>query len=148
VIEYPDDAKGRRRLLLADVPGLIEGASENKGLGHRFLRHIERCAVLLVLLDMAGTDGRDPRDDYRHLLHELELYDPALLKKPRIVAANKMDVPESAGWLAKFKRSHRTAEIIEISCLTGDGLEKLKKLLLKRVTTLRGREKTSPQSAR
>ena len=143
VIEYPDDKKGRRRLLLADVPGLIEGASENRGLGHRFLRHIERCAVLLVLLDMAGTDGRDPRDDYKHLLHELELYDPALLKKPRIVVANKMDVAESAGWLSKFERSHRSAEVMEISCLTGAGLEKLKKQLLKRVTTLRGREKIS-----
>ncbi|MDB6126443.1 MAG: GTP-binding protein Obg/CgtA [Verrucomicrobia bacterium] len=143
VIEYPDDKKGRRRLLLADVPGLIEGASENRGLGHRFLRHIERCAVLLVLLDMAGTDARDPRDDYKHLLHELELYDPALLKKPRIVVANKMDIAESAGWLSKFKRSHRSAEVMEISCLTGEGLEKLKKQLLKRVTTLRGREKIS-----
>jgi GTP-binding protein len=147
VIEYPDDAKGRRRLLLADVPGLIEGASENKGLGHRFLRHIERCAVLLVLLDMAGTDGRDPRDDYKHLLHELELYDPAMLKKPRIVAANKMDVPEAAGWLAKFKRSHRTAEVMEISCRSGAGLDKLKLQLLKRVTALRGREKISRHPA-
>ena len=143
VIEYPDERKGDRRLLLADVPGLIEGASENRGLGHRFLRHIERCAVLLVLLDMAGTDGRDPRDDYRHLLHELELYDPAMLAKPRIVVANKMDLPEAAAQLAKFKRRHKSADVMEISCRTGDGLERLKKQLLKRVTALRGREKIS-----
>ena len=147
VIEFPDEVKGGRRLLLADVPGLIEGASENRGLGHRFLRHIERCAVLLVLLDMAGTDGRDPRDDYKHLLHELELYDPVMLKKPRIAVANKMDMPESAAQLAKFKRRYKTADVMEISCKTGDGLERLKKQLLKRVTALRAREKMSPQPA-
>lgn len=147
VIEYPDERRGDRRLLLADVPGLIEGASENRGLGHRFLRHIERCAVLLVLLDMAGTDGRDPRDDYKHLLHELELYDPALLDKPRIAVANKMDVPEAAAQLAKFKRRYKTADVMEISCRTGAGLEPLKKELLKRVTKLRAREKVSPASA-
>ena len=147
VIEFNDEVKGHRRLLLADVPGLIEGASENRGLGHRFLRHIERCAVLLVLLDMAGTDGRDPRDDYKHLLHELELYDPAMLKKPRIAVANKMDVPEAAAQLAKFKRRYKTADVMEISCKTGDGLEKLKKQLLKRVTALRAHEKMSPQPA-
>ena len=147
VIEYPDERRGDRRLLLADVPGLIEGASENRGLGHRFLRHIERCAVLLVLLDMAGTDGRDPRDDYKHLLQELELYDPALLDKPRIAVANKMDVAEAAANLAKFKRRYKTADVIEISCQTGLGLEQLKKELLKRVTKLRAREKVSPANA-
>ena len=145
VIEYPDD----KRLLLADVPGLIEGASENRGLGHRFLRHIERCALLLVLVDMAGTDARDPRNDYKHLLHELELYDEALLEKPRLVVANKMDVEASAANLAKFKKRYAKADVIEISCLTGDGLPKLKKELLKRVAALRRREKMSPpRSAR
>ena len=119
--------KGHRRLLLADVPGLIEGAHENRGLGHRFLRHIERCAVLIFLIDMAGTDARDPRDDYQHLLQELKLYDPMLLAKPRLVVANKMDLPESAAWLAKFKRRHRTVDVLEISCATGTGIEKLKK---------------------
>ena len=143
VIEYPDDVKGNRRLLLADVPGLIEGASENRGLGHRFLRHIERCSLLLILIDMAGTDARDPRDDYKHLLKELELYDPALLKKPRVVAANKMDVAEAKAHLAKFKRRYKDVDVIEISCLEGTGIEKLKKELLKRVTARRGREKVS-----
>jgi len=134
VIEYPEDKHGKRRLLLADVPGLIEGAHENRGLGHRFLRHIERCSLLLFLIDMAATDARDPRDDYKHLLNELERYDPALLKKPRLVVANKMDVPEAAGQLAKFKRKYKTVDVMEISCVTGDGLERLKKELLKRVT--------------
>ncbi|MBX3750257.1 MAG: GTPase ObgE [Opitutaceae bacterium] len=145
VIEYPDD----KRLLLADVPGLIEGASENRGLGHRFLRHIERCALLLVLVDMAGTDARDPRNDYKHLLRELELYDPALLEKPRLVVANKMDVEAAAANLAKFKQRYAKADVLEISCLTGDGLPKLRKELLKRVAALRRREKMSPpRSAR
>ena len=120
-----------RRLLLADVPGLIEGASENKGLGHRFLKHIERCTLLLIIIDMAGVDGRDPRDDYKHLLRELELYDKALLKKPRLVAANKMDLAEAAPWLAKFKRRHKVP-VVEISCLEQTGLDKLRRELLKR----------------
>ena len=135
VIEFPDGPAGLRRLQLADIPGLIEGASENKGLGHRFLRHIERCSLLLLLVDMAGTDGRDPRDDYKHLLRELKLYNPALLKKPRIVGANKMDVPAARAHLAKFKRSIRVP-VMEISCLTGDGLEGLKKEMWKRVAAL------------
>jgi GTP-binding protein len=143
VIEYLDVVKGNRRLLLADVPGLIEGAHENRGLGHRFLRHIERCALLIFLIDMAGTDARDPRGDYKHLLHELEFYDPALLKKPRLVVANKMDLPEAAPWLAKFRRRHRTADVLEISCLSGAGIEPLKKELLKRVARFRAAEKKS-----
>jgi GTP-binding protein len=147
VIEYPDEVQGHRRLLLADVPGLIEGAHENRGLGHRFLRHIERCALLIFLVDMAGTDARDPRDDYKHLLQELKLYDPALLAKPRLVVANKMDLPESAAWLAKFRRRHRTVEVREISCATGAGLEILKKELLKRVAKFRAAEKASQDAA-
>jgi GTP-binding protein len=147
VIEFPDELKGGRRLLLADVPGLIEGASENRGLGHRFLRHLERCALLVIIIDMAGTDARDPRGDYKHLLSELELYDPGLLDKPRLVVANKMDVEAAAAHLKKFKTRHTTVDVIEISCLTGDGLERLKKELLKRVTKLRAKEKASPAPA-
>lgn len=143
VIEYPDVVKGNKRLLLADVPGLIEGAHENRGLGHRFLRHIERCALLVFLIDMAATDARDPREDYKHLLHELELYGSGLLDKPRLVVANKMDLPEAATHLAKFKRRYKSADVLEISCATGDGLEKLKKELLKRVAKFRSTEKAS-----
>lgn len=144
VIEYLDEVKGHRRLLLADVPGLIEGAHENRGLGHRFLRHIERCALLIFIIDMAATDARDPREDYKHLLNELELYDPALLDKPRLVVANKMDVPEAAAQLAKFQRRFKKVDVLEISCLTGTGLERLKKELLKRVGKFRAQEKASP----
>src|SRR5436305_14313285 len=89
IVEYGD----WHRLTVCDVPGLIEGAHKNVGLGHSFLRHIQRCKVLVVLLDMAGTDGREPWDDYKNLLHELELYDHGLLERPRLVVANKMDEP-------------------------------------------------------
>src|SRR5581483_3273548 len=110
-------------------------------LGHRFLRHIERCALLLLLIDMAGTDGRDPREDYATLLRELELYSPALLDKPRLIAANKMDVETAPAQLAKFKRRHPKVPLVQVSCLTGEGLDRLKKELLKRVAALRRSEK-------
>lgn len=147
VIDFPDPVRGDRHLLLADIPGLIEGASENRGLGHRFLRHVERCALLLILIDLAGVDGRDPREDYRHLLAELEKYDPALLRKPRLVAANKMDLEAAKGNLAKFKRRYKTP-VVEISCLAGTGLDKLKRELLKRVTALRSREADSTRASK
>jgi GTP-binding protein len=147
VIEYPYDRSGERRLLLADVPGLIKGAHENKGLGHRFLRHIERCALLLFIVDMAAVDARDPREDYKHLLKELKLYDPALLDKPRLVVANKMDLPGAATQLVKFKRRYRSVDVQEISCLTGDGLDAMKKALLKGVVKFRVVEKTSRATA-
>ncbi|MDX2186307.1 MAG: GTPase ObgE [Opitutaceae bacterium] len=133
VIDFPEKYD---RLLLADVPGLIEGASENKGLGHRFLRHIERCAILMFLIDMAGVDGRDPRDDFKTLRAELKLYDPSLLKKPAVVVANKMDLPEAKKNLAAFKRRYKV-DIHPISCAEGMGLEELKGLLLKKVRKLR-----------
>jgi GTP-binding protein len=99
--------------------------------------------MLLFLVDMSATDARDPRDDYKHLLRELELYDPALLDKPRLVVANKMDVAAATAQLAKFKRRYSKVDIVEISCLTGEGLAKLKKELLKRVAKHRAREKSS-----
>jgi len=132
VIELP---KYFDRLLLADVPGLIEGASENRGLGHRFLRHIERCAVLMFLIDMAGVDGRDPREDYATLVSELKLYDKSLLKKPRLVVANKMDLEDAAANLVKFRKRNKV-DIVKISCVSGEGLEELKELLYKRVRAI------------
>ena len=146
VIDFKDEVRGDKHLLMADIPGLIEGASENRGLGHRFLRHVERCALLLIIVDMAGVDGRDPGGDYRNLINELKLYDPALLKKPRLVAANKMDLPAAAANLAKFKRRFKV-DAIEISCQEQTGLERLKKELLKRVAMHRKREKESPAAS-
>jgi len=113
------------RMTMADIPGLIEGAHEGRGLGHEFLRHIERCRVLLILLDMAGVDGRDPREDYRQLLEELKLHNPALLEKPRLVVANKMDLPDAAKKLTAFRRKYRVP-VVKISALESNGLDKLK----------------------
>ncbi len=126
VIEYPENYG---RLVMADIPGLIEGASENRGLGHQFLRHIERCRLLLFILDMAGVDGRDPLDDYKHLLEELGLYNEALLEKPRLIAANKMDEPAAVENLKRFKRKHRKFKVVPISCLAGEGLDVLKQAI-------------------
>lgn len=112
-------------LKLADIPGLISGASENRGLGHKFLRHIERCKVLIIILDMQGTDGRKPADDYSNLLEELGLYSPELLEKPMIVAANKMDEPDAPKNLRAFKRKHPKLDIIPLSCLSEEGVSEL-----------------------
>jgi GTP-binding protein len=125
-----DDLK---RIRVADIPGLIEGAHAGKGLGHEFLRHIERCRLLLILLDMAGVDGRKPWDDYRQLLKELELHDPALLEKAQLVVANKMDLPAARKNLAAFRRRNRV-KVISISALAGEGLEELKLALRKALT--------------
>jgi GTP-binding protein len=143
VIEYPETFD---RLLLADVPGLIEGASENRGLGHRFLRHIERCTLLMFLIDMAGTDDRDPREDYETLVNELKLYDKSLLKKPRVVVANKMDMEAAVDNLKKFKRRHKV-DIVEISCLSGEGLDDLKLALRKRVIKHGGKPRLIKKTA-
>lgn len=136
VLEYPDEFE---RITLADIPGLIEGASDNRGLGHRFLKHIERCKVLLVIVDMEGTDGREPVADYRILLNELKLYKPSLLKKPMLIAANKMDEPNAPENLKKLKKKLETP-VCRISCVSDEGIEALKELLLDAVTKVRAVE--------
>jgi GTPase len=122
VIQYPERYT---RLLLADIPGLIAGASQNRGLGHRFLRHIERCKALLFIIDMAGEDDRSPLEDYQQLLTELKAYDPALLKKPHLIAANKVDLETFEAHYKAFQKVVK-APICKISCLTGEGLVDLK----------------------
>ncbi|MBO6102962.1 MAG: GTPase ObgE [Opitutales bacterium] len=129
VIEYPETYD---RLVLADIPGLIEGASQNRGLGHKFLRHIERCKLLVFMIDMAGEDGRKPDEDYKTLLSELNLYNEDLLKKPAIVAANKMDEPAAAENLKAFKKKFPNVEIIPISCLSEEGIGELKSEIYKK----------------
>ena len=111
---------------MCDVPGLIEGAHQNVGLGHAFLRHVRRCRVLVFLLDMAGTDGREPWDDYRKLVKELELYDPTLLEKPQLVAANKMDEPQAEANLKIFKRKMRKLSVLPISAAFDEGVPNFK----------------------
>ncbi len=125
IVEYPDF----HRLTVCDVPGLIEGAHNNVGLGHKFLRHIQRCKILAILLDMAGIDGREPWDDYRQVLKELELYDPALLKKPRLVVANKMDEAVAEAKLKTFKRKVPKTNVLGISAELDDGVDKFKELI-------------------
>jgi GTP-binding protein len=125
IVEYPD----YRRLTVCDVPGLIEGAHENVGLGHAFLRHIQRCKILVLLLDMAGTDHRAPWDDHNHLIEELELYDPALLDRPRLVVANKMDEPVAEENLRKFKRKIRRTPVLPISAAFDDGVDRFKRMI-------------------
>lgn len=122
ILEYTD----WKRLTVCDVPGLIEGAHNNVGLGHEFLRHIQRCKIIVLLLDMAGTDGRKPWDDYKQLLKELELYDPALVEKPRLVIANKIDEAIAEENLKQFKKKVKKVSVLPISAAFGEGLDKFK----------------------
>jgi GTP-binding protein len=122
IMEYDDF----HRITVCDVPGLIEGAHRNAGLGHKFLRHIERCRVLVVVVDMAGTDGREPLDDYKKLMAELKLYDPGLLQKPRLLAANKMDETAASANLKKFKRSVRKLRIVPMAAAFDEGIQSFK----------------------
>ena len=123
IIEYPETYD---RLILADIPGIIKGASENKGLGLKFLRHIERCKMLLIMLDMASEDGRKPEDDYATLIGELSLYDRKMLEKPVVVAANKMDEPAAQENLKRFCKKYPDVEVLPISCLSEEGIGELK----------------------
>jgi GTP-binding protein len=125
ILEYAD----WRRLTVCDVPGLIEGAHQNVGLGHKFLRHIRRCTILVLLLDMAGTDNRVPWDDYQKLLKELELYDPAMLKKPRYVVANKMDEAVAEANLKQFKRKIKKVPVLPIAAGFDQGIDEFKQLV-------------------
>ncbi|TSA33794.1 MAG: GTPase ObgE [Opitutales bacterium] len=129
VIEYPHVFG---RIVMADIPGLIEGAHDNRGLGHQFLRHIERCALLVFIIDMAGSENRKPWDDHRILEKELRLYSKILAAKPRLIVANKMDLPASAEMLKEFKARIKDL-VIPISCYSHEGLEDLRMQLWKAV---------------
>lgn len=122
--------------VVADLPGLIEGASEGKGLGDRFLRHVERCRVLVVVLDLAASMGVAPEDQERVLLGDLEAYSPALAERPRLVAANKSDLePEKLLELQRVR-----PDILGISAKTGDGVDSLLREIAGLVETSRARE--------
>ena len=125
IVEFAD----YKRLTVCDVPGLIEGAHKNVGLGHAFLRHIERCKIIIILLDMAGTDNREPWEDYRQLLKELQLYDTGLLDKPRYVVANKMDEPQAEANLKTFKRKVRKIAVLPIAAAFDQGIDLFKQLI-------------------
>ncbi|WP_018885401.1 GTPase ObgE [Paenibacillus massiliensis] len=123
------EAGDGRSFVMADLPGLIEGASEGVGLGHEFLRHIERTRIIIHVVDMAGSEGRDPYDDWLKINEELRQYNANLESRPQIVAANKMDMPEAAEHLEEFRRQvaevRPDLEILPISSLTRQGIQEL-----------------------
>jgi GTPase len=123
------DFSGYRRATIADVPGLIEGAHRNVGLGHDFLRHITRCQLLLFVLDVAGSEGRNPIEDLQNLRREIDLYDARLSQRPWFVIANKMDLPGAPENVAALRKRFRSVDVVPISAATGEGIDDLKRRL-------------------
>ena len=120
------ETEDHRSFVMADLPGLIEGASEGVGLGHQFLRHIERTRVIVHIIDMASTEGRDPYEDFVTINEELRAYDETLLERPQIIVANKMDIPEAEEQLAFFKEQlTEDYPIYPLSTVTREGLREL-----------------------
>ncbi len=119
VVEFP----GYRRATIADIPGLIEGAHRGLGLGHEFLRHITRCRILLFVVDVAGSEGRNPTEDLQNLRREIDLYDPILSKRPWYVIGNKTDLAEARENLEALQNRFSAVEIAALSAQTGEGLE-------------------------
>ena len=115
--------KDGRSFVIADLPGLIEGASLGEGLGDRFLKHIERTRVIAHVIDMSAFEGRDPYLDYVTINKELENFNKDILKKPEIIIANKMDLPSAKDNLEKFKQKIGDKKIFEVSAMTNTGLE-------------------------
>lgn len=110
------DTEDYRRITIADIPGLIDGAHRNIGLGEAFLRHIERCRMFCYVLDMGGVDGRDPLEDLATLRNELELYEPGMSKRPFLIAANKSDLPDAAENLERLRASEALGTVIVPLC--------------------------------
>ena len=119
------ETKDSRSFAVADLPGLIEEAHQGKGLGHVFLKHIERCRVLVHVLDMGGEYGRDPLEDYDVINNELAKYNEDLLNKPMLVAANKMDMEEAESNLNRFKEKHPGIEVFPLITLVNEGTDSL-----------------------
>jgi len=122
VIEFD----GYRRASIADIPGLIEGAHRNVGLGHDFLRHITRCRILLFVLDIAGSEGRHPIEDLQNLRREIDLYDVRLSRRPWRIIANKMDLPNAEENLHALRKRFPDIETVAISAAKSEGLGELK----------------------
>lgn len=131
-----------RSFVMADIPGLIEGASQGVGLGHEFLRHVERSRVLIHVLDIAGSEGRDPLSDFEIINNELEIYSPALAQKKQIVAGNKIDLITNQTELEQIKQQIESKgySFLPICTLTGEGI---KSLLEKAWTILQETETTT-----
>ena len=108
-----------RSFVMADLPGLIEGASDGVGLGHQFLRHVERTKVIVHMIDMSGSEGRNPLDDYKIINQELINYKQRLEDRPQIIVANKMDLPDSQGNLSHFKEQlDNDVTVVPVSTIT------------------------------
>jgi obg family GTPase cgtA len=114
-----------RSFIMADLPGLIEGASSGAGLGIQFLKHIERTRVIVHIIDMSATDGRDPVSDYYKIRKELENFNPDLLKRPEIIVANKMDLPGADENFIRFKKQTNLMDIVAISAVTKHNVQQL-----------------------
>ncbi len=123
--------------LLADIPGVIEGASEGVGLGLTFLKHIERTRLLVHVIDMSGSEGRNPIDDFETIMNELKSYSSKLSDKDLFVVANKMDLPNSKDNLELFKLNYPELDIIETSAATTEGLDELKYYIFKRLQNIK-----------
>ena len=123
------ETKDHRSFVMADLPGLIEGASQGVGLGHQFLRHIERTKVIVHVIDMSATDGRDPYEDYKVINAELGEYNMRLLERPQVVVANKVDIPVASENLVEFKKrlaeDGEDVDIVEISAFTRNNIDNL-----------------------
>jgi GTP-binding protein len=113
-----------KTFVVADIPGLIKGSAEGKGLGDRFLRHVERTRILIHMIDMSGFEGRNPLEDYKTINQELKSYAALLSRKIQIIAANKMDLEGAKENLKKFKKTVKK-KIYPISALNKEGLEEL-----------------------
>src|SRR5215475_11376770 len=125
VIEFP----GYRRATVADIPGLIEGAHRGLGLGHEFLRHIMRCHLLVFVVDIAGSEGRNPVEDLQNLRRELDLYDRMLSSRPWLVVANKMDLPAATENLKALQGRFPKVQIFPTAAATGQGIAALRQAL-------------------
>jgi GTPase len=129
VIEFP----GYQRATVADIPGLIEGAHRGLGLGHEFLRHITRCRVLVFVVDVAGSEGRNPVEDLQNLRREIDLYDPTLSSRAWFVVANKMDLAGAKENLKALRERFPKLQVIPTSAAKGEGIDDLKQALETRI---------------
>ncbi len=142
VVSLPDE----RSFVLADMPGLIEGAGEGRGLGHEFLRHIRRCRVLIHVVDMSGSE-RNPVEDYRIINEELAVYDESLKDKPQIVVANKMDDEISQLYLEEFHKAYPDLEVFEISALQHEGIDRVLYRAMELIETARAEDENNDEPA-
>lgn len=115
--------KDQRTFVMADLPGLIEGASEGAGLGEKFLKHAMRTKVVGHVLDMGSFEGRDPLEDYEIIRKEIENYDAKLARKPELIIANKMDLPLAKENLERFKKTYPNLDVVEVSAMNREGME-------------------------